>query len=371
MRSRAQVWHAFDRQLSCLLPNVHRARLHVLALLTLGLLWAERVNLPRLARALPLCVKRASTEKRLARFLANPAVDADALWRGLLPSLLAGRAGRRLEVVFDPTPHTDRFTICCLGLLDHSRVLPLAWRVLPQQSTWDVSQVAVLAELCAEVAAALPPGSSVTLLADRGITSPAVIALCRRLGWHFVLRLSVSARQTNRVRVGHGPDRPLWALVTGPGQRFAASVELFKEAGWIAVDLTIRWPRGYAEPWVLLSDQPAGPAIVRAYRRRWKVEATYEDGKSRGWRLEATKLAQPERLHRLLLALHLAMWWALQLGHRVIRAGWRARYDRADRRDLGVFRLGREHFTHELLNDRQPPLPFRLVHDHWAYTWCS
>lgn len=370
MRSRLQVWHAFDRQLSILLPDVHRARLHVLALLTLGMLWAETVTLPRIARTLPLGVKRVSTEKRLARFLRNPKVDADALWRGLLPHLLADRAGAPLTLVFDPTPHTGRFTILVLGLLDHSRVLPLAWRIVPQQRAWDVDQIVSLTALCEAVVAALPARCPVTLLADRGITGPAVIALCRRLGWSFVLRVSVSAAQANRVRLGDGPDRPLWELVTGPGQRLAHAAWLYKDAGWIALELTIWWDHGYADPWVLVSDRPAGFSIAAAYRRRAKVEATYQDGKSRGFHVEASRLTQSDRLHRLLAALHLALWWALQLGHRLIRAGQRARYDRADRRDLGVLRLGREHFAHELLCDRLPPLPFRFHHHHWAYTWC-
>jgi hypothetical protein len=371
MRSRLQLWHAFDDQLHRLLPDAHRARVRVLALLTLGLLWAEAVALPRIAATLPLPACRASLEKRLARFLANPAVDRERLWAALLPALLADRAGTEIELVFDPTPQNGTFTLLVLGVIDRSRVLPVAWRVVPQQTAWSDTQIALLARLCAAVDRALPPGCRVTLIADRGITGPAVIALCRRLGWGFVLRLSASARQTNRVRVGDAPERALWDLVTGPGQRVAAPVWLFKGAGWVPVELTIRWDRRFAEPWLLLSDRPAGPAVLRSYRRRTRVEATYQDGKSRGWRLEASKLAAPDRFDRLLLALHLALWWAMQLGHRVIRTGQRRRYDRADRRDLGVLRLGREHLRHELLHERLPPLPVRLRRGGYAYTWCG
>lgn len=371
MRSRLQLWHAFDDQLHRLLPDVHRARLHVLALLTLGLLWAEAVALPRIAATVPLPIRRASLEKRLARFLANPALDPTALWTGLLPALLAERAGTAIELVFDPTPQNGTFTILTLGLIDHSRVLPVAWHVVPQQTAWSARQITLLTELCTTVDRALPPGCRVTLLADRGITSPAVIALCRTLGWSFVLRLSVGPTQTNRVRIGDVPEQPLWDLVTGPGQRLAAAVLLYKAAGWVAVELTIQWDPRFAEPWVLLSDQPGGAAIVRTYRRRVRVEATYQDGKRRGWHLEASKLTHPDRFARLLLALHLALWWALQLGHRVIRSGQRRRYDRPDRRDLGVLRLGREHLRFELLHERCPPLPFRWHQNRFAYTWCA
>jgi hypothetical protein len=366
MRSRRQLWHTFAAQLIEIVPQFHRARLRTLALFTLGLLWAESVALPRVARGLPLIAHWTSLERRLARFVANPKVDPEAMWTALLPTLLAERAGQPLELVFDPTPHQKRFTLLSLGLIAHRRVLPLAWCVVPQRTAWDESQLTYLTTLCERVDRALPAGCSVTLLADRGITSPGVIALCRSLGWHFVVRLSVGANQANRVRL-HGHEQPLWELVDRPGPRFAGPVQVYKDAGWVNVELTVRWPNRFVEPWVLLSDRPAGPAIVRAYRRRFRVEATYQDCKRRGWNLEASKLAAPDRLNRLLLALHLALWWAHQLGCRVIRSGRRRDYDRADRRDKGVFRLGREHLLNELLHDRCPPPPFRLIDHRWIF----
>jgi hypothetical protein len=367
MRSHQQLWHTFTAHLHEVLPDVHRARVRTLALLTLGLLWAEAVALPRVARAVPFGAHWSSVERRLARFVANPNVDPAAIWTALLPTLLAGRAGQALTLVFDPTPHQKRFTLLFLGLIAHKRVLPLAWCVVPQQTDWDDTQLAYLTTLCQQVDRALPPGCQVTLLADRGITSPGVIALCRTLGWHFVLRVSVGAHQTNRVRL-HGHEQALWQLVARPGPRFAGPVEVYKDAGWVAVELTVQWPRRFAEPWVLLSDRPAGTAMVRAYRRRFQVEATYQDCKRRGWNVEASKLTDPDRLNRLLLALHLALWWAHHMGMHVIRAGLRRRYDRTDRREKGVFRLGREHLVFEVLHDRCPPLPFRWRTDHWVFT---
>ena len=53
-----------------------------------------------------------------------------------------------------------------------------------------------------------------------------------------------------------------------------------------------------------------------------------------------SKVVAPERLDRLLLVLHLALWWAFGLGLQAIRNGTRRRFDRRDRRDLSVVRLG-------------------------------
>src|SRR6478672_7696236 len=65
------------------------------------------------------------------------------------------------------------------------------------------------------------------------------------------------------------------------------------------------------------------------------------NSKSRGWNLEASLIKDQARLDRLLLALFLAMWWVSHLAASCIHHGKRDRFDRHDRRDKGIFRLGR------------------------------
>ena len=69
--------------------------------------------------------------------------------------------------------------------------------------------------------------------------------------------------------------------------------------------------------------------------------ATFEDTKSRDWDLEASLIADRARLDRLLLGLFLAMWWVTHVAASCIHHGQRARFYRSDRRDKGIFRLGR------------------------------
>jgi len=72
-----------------------------------------------------------------------------------------------------------------------------------------------------------------------------------------------------------------------------------------------------------------------------RVEATFQDGKSRGWNIEASWIADRSHLERLLLALFLAIWWTSHLAAACIHPGQRQRFDRVDRRDKSIFRLGR------------------------------
>lgn len=374
MQTRIRLLHDWTRQVRALLPGVRASRTAVLAVFALGMLWAGSVTLLRVAAVLPLAATDPSTERRLRRWLANPAVVVAELWRPLLPALLANKAEQEIVLVFDPTPQNGTAAVLVLGIVDHRRVLPLAWRVLPQQAAWPDRQIVYLRAMATEVAEALPPGCVPTLVADRGITGPEVIDLCTALGWHYVLRVSVGPTQPNRVRHAGAPEGRLWELVAaagGPGGRWAGAVALFKDAGWRAVELTIRWDRGAAEPWVLVSDRPAGTARVREYRRRVRCEATYEDGNQRGWHVEASRVVALDRFDRLLLALHLALWWAEQLGLRAIRAGHRRRFDRADRRELSAPRLGRLWFEDTLAHDRRPPLPFAHRLGRWRYAWLA
>lgn len=369
MASKRSVFHTFTAQLRAVLPDLRATRTTTLALLILGLLWAESVSLPRIAATLPLPAQDSSLERRLRRLLANTALHVVPVWHAVLPRLLADCAGQELVFVFDPTPQNNRATILCLGLLVRHRVLPVAWRVVAQQEqAWPKRQATYVRILLHEVNAALPAGCTATLLADRGVSSAGVIDACRTVGWHYVLRLNAREHRGAHIRQ-HGQTRPLWDLVTAPGQRWQGRVQVFREAGWRSVWLTIHWAADARSPWVLITDVPGRARAARLYRRRMRCEATYEDLKRRGFNIEASKLQDLDRLNRLLLALHLAYWWAEQLGLRVIRRGQRRRYDRVDRRDKSVLRLGLRVVADLLEQGKSPPLPFRWHAGAWRFTF--
>ncbi len=86
------------------------------------------------------------------------------------------------------------------------------------------------------------------------------------------------------------------------GQQWFGRVLLWQDKT-IATYLSAVWDEEHREAWFLISDQPAGWRRVQEYRLRMRVESTFQDTKSRGWDLEASLIADLERLNRLLLAL--------------------------------------------------------------------
>jgi hypothetical protein len=367
MHTRRQLLHIWTTQLQGLVPIARITRLRTWAQLSLGLLWCGQIALLRIAATIPGPATDLSQVRRFRRWLANPKVQVVRLWTPVVRSLLAGR--REVRLVFDPTPQAGHATLLIVGIVVHKRILPVAWRAVPQQLRWPERQIVLLGAMCQQIAAALPAEAQVTLLADRGITSTAVIDLCRDLGWQWVFRLTATPTQSATARLPDGTRCPVWSLVPARGGHWFGTVALFQAEGWRTVQLTIVWPKAEDEPWLLLSDLPPGRARQHDYRCRVHCEATDLDSKSRGWRLEASKITQLDRLERLVLAFALALWWAELLGLRVIRSGIRRRFDRSDRRDLSLIRLSLRWLQDRLDQQRLPPLRFRCRAGRWSCRW--
>ena len=371
MSARLGVLHAWIRHVEAVLPAVRVTRVRVLALFSLGMIWAETVRVHRVAAALPLGVRIPSTERRLRRFLANPVVSVETVWRPLLPHLLGRWAGQEVTLVFDPTPHRADWTVLWVGIVVHRRVLPLSWSIVPQQASWPQTLETLLPALLAPIAAALPADCTVTLLGDRGVAGPTLIDAAHAQGWNVLVRLNVGPTQEHRRRVrtsddpGQETEWRLWDWVETVGAGWCGPVQIFKASGWRDGALTIHRRAGMAEWWILFSTRPGGRDRVREYARRSRVEATFGDSNRRGWGLEQSRVLDPVHLDRLLLVWHLALWWLHALGRQVIRRGARARFDRTNRRERSLVRLGWVWLRHELDHGRCPPLLFRPMATGW------
>jgi hypothetical protein len=129
-------------------------------------------------------------------------------------------------------------------------------------------------------------------------------------------------------------------LVSRTGQSWFGPALVWQEHRLEAFLSAVGEP-GYQDAWFLLSDQRAGRQRVREYVLRMRVESSFQDFKRRGWDIEGTVIEDRARLERLLLVLFLGVWWVSHLAAACIHHGHRDRFDRHDRRDKGLFRLGR------------------------------
>jgi hypothetical protein len=132
--------------------------------------------------------KMSSIERRLARFIANERIVVPVIWKLFLEQVLTPFRGQQLYFVLNNTPIRSDLTMVYLGLLVHSRILPVAWAVMPAQTKWDEGQWDIVGRLLDQVSIHLPD-TSCTLMADRGLAGMPLVKLCTARGWHYLLRV--------------------------------------------------------------------------------------------------------------------------------------------------------------------------------------
>lgn len=349
--------------LNDLLPNLSRPVRKAAAAFSLGMALGRHCQAARVAAAVPSAAAApASSARRFERLLANDGLDADAATADLVRGLAAAWSpGRPWTLVVDETDRDDRVRSMQLLLAYKRRAVPVACRAYPP-TFGDGGRPRLLLHLLGVVAAALPPGTPVTLLADRGLAWPSVVRFCRGAGWHFVVRVQGQtavrpAGWPRHVRADAlAPDDPAYGPV-------ACAATAFKAAGWVECHVTAaRGPDG--KPWLLVGDEPGGPARCRRYADRTWCEEAFRDEKSSGFCWRQSRVDDPAHATRLLVVIGLAMLLCLATGCRVIKRGLRRRLDPHPAVPrLSYFQLGLRWLLHQCLSGAGPPLPLtpRLV----------
>ena len=370
------LWTNWHEQLQELLTGIHGHQKKTLAFFVLGIVLAGSAVLQRVAETLSERgiseAKMTSIERRLARFIANERIVVPQVWKLFLAQVLPYFRGKKLYFVLDLTPFQDELSIVYIGLLVHSRVLPVAWAVMPAKTKWEEGQWQIVARLLDQITPHLPE-TSCTLIADRGLAGMPLVRLCQARQWHYLLRLS--GEHTCR-RYFKGKLEKSWKrfeqIVLKPGYRWYGKARVWQEET-LETYVSLVWDKGCEEAWLLISDQGAGRRQVQEYAWRMRVEATFQDSKSRGFNIEASWIEDRTHLDRLLLALFLAIWWTSHLAASCIHHGQRPRFDRLDRRDKSIFRLGRLWLLDILRRSKNRAalkwcLPFKKEANGWRFS---
>jgi len=308
-----------------------RRHLSTLAWMVAGLLSSGWIALDEWA---PFVAGRAqfaqSTVRRFSRWLSNPRIDALRLYAALLRTALGEFPDGRLFVALDTTMLWGGFCVVQLSLVYRGRSVPVAWKVLrhPSSSVAFRDYRGVLG-----FAARLLRGREVVLLADRGFIHVELLRwIARTPGWHCRIRCKrgVGLFQLNGKKL---------ALRLSAGEvRYYEGVLL--GAARVPVSLAVGWEKGAKEPWIVVSDEPAGPETLRDYGLRFSIEEGFLDHKSGGFQWESSKLRDARALQRLCLVMAVATLVLVCQGVAVAAAGLRRRVDPHWFRGLSYARIG-------------------------------
>jgi hypothetical protein len=199
------------------------------ALFSYGVIRAESCQQGAVARQVSCGEQVDSTVRRWRRFLDNAHFPLQAFFGQWISWVVSALNSQTVTLLVDETKLHDRIGVMLVGVAWQGRCLPLIWRVYRANSAAEYpaeGQVKLIEALLRTVAAHLPPGTEVLLLADRGIgTSPELCRGVARLGWHYLLRV------TCQSKIITAAGDVTIAQQVQPGEIWAASGTVFKQRG--------------------------------------------------------------------------------------------------------------------------------------------
>jgi hypothetical protein len=350
-----QTYVTWLKQVRQLRPGERITRLRNFAQMAAGIFQSRSVHLRRVAERIPGMATTNSKIRRLSRFLGNPAIRVREWYAPVARRLLIDVASRDLTIrlIVDGTKVGFGHQLLMVAIACRRRAIPLAWTWVKgaRGHSSAYKQLALLAY----VRGLIPDGADVSLVGDSEFGSVKVLRCLDRWHWRYVLRQKANHLiqrngQTTWERFGDLVKR---------GQRVWLDSALLTEKHAYSVNLLAYWRRSEKEPWLLATNLSTSRATVLAYGKRMWLDEMFGDFKKHGFDLESSHLRHFLRLSRLTLIVALLYLWLVAFGSYVIKRGQRRLVDRADRRDLSIFRIGLSMIERLLANAQ--PLSIRLI----------
>ncbi len=303
-----------------------------------GLLLSQRSSIPAW---LPHIHSRAtfaqSSERRVRRWLENPAVDPTSVYGPLITRALRDWGRHPLILALDTSVLFEKFCLIRVSVLFRGRAVPLVSRVL-EHSSAQVSTAHLLPVL-AEVKGMLDflGLHQVRLLADRGFCDTELMAWLRVCGWHYRIRIKSSLIlaapdgqrlcKVGEVRLSPRETR-CFHNITLTGQHFGS------------VHVALGRPTDGLEQWQVVSDEPTSVKTFTEYGARFQIEEGFLDEKSGLFDLEDAKLRDVASLERLVLVISVATLLLVSEGLQTVHSGARRVVDPHWQRGLSYLKIG-------------------------------
>jgi len=286
-----------------------------LALLVLGMIEAKSASPAQMAQALHRLglshAKPESIERHIRRIENDPEITDVLCFHPFARQRLLWARQQELLLILDPTTQDDRVYLVTVGVWYRGRALPLAWMAWEANVPLKGDRFWIRIEkLLASIAELLPKRLKITWLADRAFGTPAFTDLVTTYGWFYVVRVQGHTRC--RDRQDH--EKQIQHLVHPIRRRGKMRGLAFKKRGWRTNSIVAFWGKNHLSPLCLVSNLPLGWYLIRLYRRRYPIEATFRDYKSQGWQWERGQVVDLDHVRRLLVAMAFASWFAIIVG---------------------------------------------------------
>jgi hypothetical protein len=295
--------------------DLHAKRVCSLAHAVLGVMTSASLAVAVIGQALAQARGKTGKHaiKQVDRLLSNQGVD---VWE-LLPLWIKETIGASgdLIVAMDWTEFDadDQSTLALSLVTKHGRAQPLLWfSVFKAELTGKRNDIE---DMClSRLKEALPEGTKVTILADRGFGDVKLFGFLEELGFGYVIRF----RGDTFVTAADGETRRAedWVGVGGRARKLA-DAEISKEKQKVGAVVCVH-AKGMKDAWHLAASdgQATTRAIINLYSRRWSIEPGFRDTKDLrfGMGLSSVRVSDPYRRDRLLLLSAIAIVLLTLLG---------------------------------------------------------
>jgi hypothetical protein len=303
-------------------PRLSKPQAYVLAFWSFGIVLAHRCTLPAVANVLtPLLQQPFNTiRQRLREWYKGASekagahrreLDVTSCFAPLLAWILKDWPCPRVALALDATTLGDRLVVLSLGLVYRGTAIPVAWKILPgnQRHAWKTEWLKLLGWFADQVA----PTWTVIVLTDRGLYARWLFQAIVALGWHPIMRVT---RMGKFLPEGWTKAREFGWFIPKVGSTWQGRGIAFprKPERRLACTLLACWAEGHEGGWYVLTDLPPEVADAAWYGLRMWIERGFEQFKSMGWHWQKTRIAVPERVSRMWLAIALATFWVVAAG---------------------------------------------------------
>lgn len=330
-----------------------RQSLEVLAMFINGIVGSKSTHTCEVAKKTPTGAKVSSREKQLSRWYQNEAVTYASHMLPFVQDLLTHLSHVTLVLAIDGSDVGRNCVTLLVSLIYQNRAIPLIYLVRTGKKGHFPAALHI--ELLTEVVKLLPVGSDVILVGDGEFDSIELQTFLADAEWSYVCRTAKNTlvqqdghwQRLDEIELGRGDCLPLFDIAFTQ-QAFGPLLAI----AW--------WRQDCAEPLYLITNLALVEEACHWYRKRMKIETFFSDQKSRGFQLHKSRIADPQRLARVMIAACLAYLWLIYLGVLCRKDGWVRHIHRTDRCDLSLFQLGLDLVEHFLNEDLPIIFAFRL-----------
>lgn len=238
--------------------------------------------------------------KQVDRLLSNQGIVVWDMFAAWVTQVIGQRKAIVVAMDWTDFDADDQTTLALNLVSNHGRATPLLWLTVLKDELKDSRND--FEDLClARLAAILPDGVAVTILADRGFGDTKLFGFLDTLGFDYVIRF----RGNIHVTAGDGETRAAAAWVGKGGRaRKLRDAEVTAARHKVGAVVCVH-ARDMKAAWCLAASNAEATAreITNHYARRWTIEPGFRDTKDLrfGMGLGVLRIADPQRRDRLLL----------------------------------------------------------------------